>query len=290
MRLSCGDSTFPKLTHPTALEVIADLAIPAVDLCIFHGSSHLAPDTVLTDPVGMAAEVKSHLRSVGLTVADVFAILGPDFETRAVNHPDATERAESRRWFEGILDFARAVQTPGITITPGIPWPNETAEKSMWRSADELNWRSEQAASWGLELSVEPHYQSIVETPEATLRLLDLAPSLTLTLDYAHYVCQGVPEQEVDILLPRTRHLHARQGAIGKMQATHVDGIIDFPRIITALEQLGYAGYFSLEYQWDAWMDCKHADCISETALLRDVFRTTLGLQPLDSPASGHPA
>ncbi len=150
-------------------------------------------------------------------------------------------------------------------------------EAALDRSADELVWRAERAAAADLALSVEPHYQSIVPTPPDVLRLMERAPGVNLTLDYAHFVCQGIDEREIDALIPHTRHIHGRQGAPGLMQVSANDGTINFPRIIRAFEATSFDGYFSLEYQWDDWMDCKNVDCISETVLLRDLFRETLG-------------
>ena len=176
--------------------------------------------------------------------------------------------------FDSTLAFAAEIDSPGITIIPGLPFD----EAALDRSAEELVWRAERAAACGLALSFEPHYESIVPTPSDVLRLMDRAPGVMLTLDYAHFVFQGIDEREVDVLIPHTRHIHGRQGAPGLMQASVADGTIDFARIIRAFEAAGFTGYFSLEYQWDDWMHCKNVDCISETVLLRDLFLETLGV------------
>ena len=276
IELSCADFTFPKLSHEMALRVIADLGIPAVDLGVFARNDWFTPQEILADPAGQAAEAKRQVQAVDLKVAEVFAILVNDLETLCVNHPDREVRDESRRSFELILEFAARVESPGVTVVPGIPWPGESEEDSRARSAEELQWRAERAATEGLELSIEPHDGSIAATPDTALELLRQAPDLTLTLDYAHFVYQGIPEQEVDVLIPRTRHFHGRQAARGVMQATAKDGTLDFPRIIRALQQAGYQGFFCLEYVWDEWLDTNRVDCISETALLRDVFLETV--------------
>ncbi len=106
--LACGDSTFPLLSHAMALAVIADLEIEAVDICAFPNSNHLTPERVHEDPAAAAREVHERVQRAGLRVADVFTLLSGSFEELAVNHPDETVRAESRRRFESTLQFAGA--------------------------------------------------------------------------------------------------------------------------------------------------------------------------------------
>jgi len=55
--LSCGDSTFPLLSHSMALNVMADLEICAVDICVFPGSNHLTLERMQDDPSSAAREV-----------------------------------------------------------------------------------------------------------------------------------------------------------------------------------------------------------------------------------------
>jgi sugar phosphate isomerase/epimerase len=195
------------------------------------------------------------------------------FEVLAINHPDRSVRTESRDIFRHLLEFTLRVDGGGITILPGVPWEGESREDAFQRAADELAWRVRLAAPLGLRVSIEPHWESIAESVEATLELVRAVPGLSLTLDYTHFVFQGIPEREVDALIPYAQHFHGRQGAPGKMQATSQEGTIDYERIIRRLESDGYRGFFSLEYFWDDWADSKKVDCISETALLRDLFR-----------------
>ena len=59
------------------------------------------------------------------------------------------------------------------------------------------------AANVGVVMSVEAHLGSIIPTPQAARRLLDLVPGLTLTLDYTHFTYQGIPDAEVEPLMER---------------------------------------------------------------------------------------
>jgi sugar phosphate isomerase/epimerase len=56
------------------------------------------------------------------------------------------------------------------------------------------------------------------------------------------------------------------------MQLPTGEGEIDFARLARTLGEHGYEGYLTLEYQWEEWLDCHRVDCVSETALLRDVL------------------
>jgi hydroxypyruvate isomerase len=270
-RLSCADSAFPKLSHDAALAVISDLAIGAVDICVFAGYEHTPPEAVIGDPKGAADAVLRRLERTPLVVADVFAILRPTFEDLAVNHPDQEVRRESRSHFQRVIDFAQRIDAPGLTIQPGMAFAGVDPKRSLGVAAAELRHRATIAGEAGLRLSIEPHYQSIVETPGKTLELLEQAPEVSLSLDYSHFVFQGISQDEVDALVPYSGHVHLRQAAPGVMQARAEEGSIDFQRVTEKLNAGGYRGYLALEYQHEEWLDCQRVDCISETAALRDI-------------------
>jgi sugar phosphate isomerase/epimerase len=279
VRLSCVDSAFPKLSHPAALAVIKDLGIPAVDVCVFAGYDHTQLDRVIDDPEGEADVVRRRLDDLDLEVADAFAILGAStFEDLAINHPEEEVRRDSMHCFGQLLRFARRLGASGLTILPGTTFDGIDESQSLELAAAELRARAELAAAVNVPLSVEPHFGSIVQTPASTLRLVELAPEVGLTLDYSHYVYQGIEPDAVDALLPYTRHFHVRPAAPGAIQARADEGTIDFVRIRDELVARGYSGWFALEYQWEEpWepgaMDFTRVDCISETIAIRDLLR-----------------
>jgi sugar phosphate isomerase/epimerase len=268
-RLSCADSAFPRLTHTGSLDVIRDLGISAVDVCVFSGYDHNPPETVLPDPAAAADRVGGRLAERGLVVSDVFAIVGDSFEALAPNHPDAAVREESRRVFDGCLEFARRLGSPGLTILPGLPFDDD----GMARAATELEERARRAAAAGLRLAVEPHLESVVSTPARTLELLERTELVGVALDLSHFAFQGIAQEESYPLLPRTHHVHLRQGGPDVVQARVAEGTIDFRALRDRLLDDGYEGYFALEYQWEeGWHDFTRVDCIAETADMRDLM------------------
>ena len=57
--LACADFTFPLLPHDRVLALIAALEIPAVDIGLFEGRSHLQPSTEFQDPGRAARALRS---------------------------------------------------------------------------------------------------------------------------------------------------------------------------------------------------------------------------------------
>jgi sugar phosphate isomerase/epimerase len=274
LKLSCADSTFPRLSHEASLTVIKDLGITAVDVCSFTGYRHTPPETVLADPDHAADAVAARLDRLGLTVADVFMILGESFEEYAQNHPDRGVRDKALEYFEQFVRFARGLEAPGLTILPGTTFEELGEEGSLELAASELNRRADIAGEAGLRLAFEPHYGSVAETPARALELVERTPDVGFALDYSHFVYQGIPVEEVDPLLERTHHFHVRQAAPGVIQARTHEGVVDFVRIRDTLLANGYTGYFALEYQWeDGWLDFSRVDCIAETADMRDLLQ-----------------
>jgi sugar phosphate isomerase/epimerase len=277
VKLACADDTFRLLRpHRAALELVAALGVEGVDLFLAGNRSSIRPEDVRDDVAGTAERISADLHATGLAPSDVFVIPWSDLETMAPNHPDAAERERSRGLFRDMLELAARLGAPGLTILPGIHWPRESHADSFGRAAEELAWRSEQARREGLRFSVEPHVGSVAETPALAVALVEAAPGLEVTLDYSHFVRQGLQEEAADVLAHHARHVHVRGGTPERIQASIRENTIDFERMLGVLEDAGYEGYLTLEYVWLQWERCNECDNLSETILLRDRLRAAL--------------
>ena len=270
VELTCTSFSFPLLSFEDACKVISLLCIPAVDLGAHAGGGHLEPEAIEADPAATIDRVQRALAAADLRAADLFPTFGHGFRDRPVNAPDAATRQANRRRFESFVALATAVQAPGITLLPGVPWDELGADGSFDLSAQTLREYVDIAGSAGLRLSVEPHLESIVEAPERALELVERVPGLKLTLDYSHFLAQGIEPQRVHPLVPSAGHFHARQAAPGRLQAPASEGTLDFLDIVDRLKQANYDGYLCVEYTWQTWRDCNTLDVISESILLRD--------------------
>ena len=286
MKLACADDTF-RLLRPyrAVLDLVAALGVEAVDLFLAGNRSVIRPEDVRDDVAGAVARVGADLAAVGLKVSDVFVLPWTHLETMAPNHPDAEERERSRALFRDMLELAVRLEAPGLTILPGIEWPDDPA--SFDRAVEELAWRAEQARREGLRFSVEPHVGSVVATPALARSLAEAAPGVEMTLDYSHFVRQGLAEEEADVLIPYTRHVHVRGASTRRVQESIRENTLDFERIVGALRAGGYDGYLTLEYVWLEWEGCHECDNLAESILLRDRLRAALAGEHWSYPDVG---
>ena len=109
------------------------------------------------------------------------------------------------------------------------------------------------------------------------LELLRLAPSLKLTLDYAHFVCLGYRQEEIDALAPHAAHVHVRQARPGVLQAKLSQGTLNFAAMLGVLHDAGYDGYLSVEWVHQDYMETLYDDVLTETIQARDALRAWLG-------------
>jgi sugar phosphate isomerase/epimerase len=173
-----------------------------------------------------------------------------------------------------MLELAVRLEAPGLTILPGIEWPGDPG--SFDRATEELGRRAEEARREGLRFSVEPHVGSVVAAPELAQQLAEAAPGIEMTLDYSHFVRQGLPEESADMLSPFTRHVHVRGASERRVQESMRENTLDFERIVGALDAAGYDGYLTLEYVWLEWEHCHECDNLAESILLRDRLHAAL--------------
>ncbi|MGC2333050.1 MAG: TIM barrel protein [Candidatus Acidiferrales bacterium] len=274
IRLAVADYSFPKLPWDQALRLAKDLGVEAVDIGLFVGRSHLRPEQEFSDPAKAAARVSAALRTSDLQLADVFGQPGAVFEEKAVNHPDINQRKQAADFYWRLLEFAVRCNAKHVSLLPGVHFETESYEDSLKRCADELAWRVESAARIGIILAVEPHIGSITPSPIEAKRLVDQTSGLTLTLDYSHFTCQGIPDQEIEPLLTVTSHFHARCACKGKLQASLKENTIDYRRVLRGMSKLGYRHYVALEYVWMEFMRCNELDILTETVGLRDWLRS----------------
>lgn len=276
MELTCTSFSFPLLSFEDALKVVALIGIPNVDVGAHQGGCHIQPAEIEESPQIVAERIRRATAQAGLRVSDLFATFGDGFRDRPVNSLNPEEREANFRRFRALVQVAKGVDAKGITLLPGVVWDEIGEDESFEVAARELRRLLRVAHDAGLRLSVEPHLESVVEPPDRALALIEAVPGLQLTLDYSHFIASGYEPDDVHPLLRYAGHFHARQARRGHLQASHRDGTLDFPDIVSRLRAVGYRGDICLEYTWQEWRGANNVDVLMESVLLRDLLRPLL--------------
>jgi sugar phosphate isomerase/epimerase len=280
VKLACDDFGWPGLRPEFVFDLIREMGLEGVSLGFFGGGTPRDPQLIASDPEGWAERIAGELGARDLAAADAFFVPAADLVGGAVNHPDAAQVHEGEVLFDAFLVFARRLGAPGVTVLPGLLFDGESWEAALDRSAEGLRRRVEKAGEAGLRLSVEPHIVStspyagsVIDTPAKVEELLERVPGLELTLDYGHFNVQGIPDREIEPLIPHARHFHMRGGAKGMVQTTFEDNVTDFGRVLDVMAAVGYDGWVEFEYVHDSRPGCSSCDNIQETMKFRDFVR-----------------
>ncbi len=259
MKLTVTSWSFPACTLAEAWGVARALGFRAMDLGLLHGAA-LDRGRIIADPVAAAKALD------GIVASNLYWLFGGDVVENAVSDPAARLRNEAE--FSQVCRFAREAGCPSIFVLPGVTGPG-----AFDAAAAGLRGLLAVADAQGVMLTVEPHVGGILGSPTDALRMLAAVPGLRLALDYAHFVCLGYRQEEIDVLAPHAGHVHVRQARPGALQAKWGEGVLDFTAMVEVLRHAGYQGYLSVEYVHQGYMNTLFDDVLTETVRMRDHLR-----------------
>jgi sugar phosphate isomerase/epimerase len=272
---TCVTFSFAALPFERAVKVIGLLDLDKVDVDCYASNKHVPSGEVRRDPVAAADRIRRATEEAGLGVSQLFFTFGMGFADRPANAPSAADRADNAEVGRAMARCARACGASALTTLPGVIWPELGPDRSLDLAVEGLRTLVAIAQDAGLPLNIEPHFDSVVETPERTRALTDAVPGLGLTLDYSHFLGKGFGPEDVHPLIPLARHFHARHASRGHLQTSYRETVLDFKDIYGRLRAAGYGGDLCLEPTpaGEGWGGGKEVDVLGEVAGLRDLFR-----------------
>lgn len=259
-RISCSEYSFPSVRgHANRIGIVRLLGFESVDIGLF-----VEADLDLSS-VGKAltTELADALEIHELSCSDVFFTAGASFEETAPNQRDRDRRTSGRRQFTAVVEIAATLAAPGITILPGVIWP-EDARTGWAVCVEELRWRVEEGARQHVSVGFEPHIGSIVSTPELALSLIEAVPGLRVTLDLSHFDVQDIPAERSLALAPHARHVHVRAARPGAIQVRWSQNESEIEALVRSLAENGYGGDVCVEYVPMPKWRCDEMDVVSE--------------------------
>jgi sugar phosphate isomerase/epimerase len=192
----------------------------------------------LKEPEAYGREIKAQLP---LPISNLYHLFGGSLAERNLASPD--HRAENLTDFRQVLKFCRAAGSPTVFILPGVINGAQTAQAGAQRDSGIPGshwWRRDRSR---VDVCVEPHVHSYLETPSLTAEMCARASGVKLALDYAHFAVSGYRQEEIDMLIPWLGHAHLRQARPGALQAKMEQGTLNFPAMFAAFRESGFAGY-----------------------------------------------
>lgn len=267
MRLSLPSWSLPVCTLAEGVAIAKAIGLDGIDLG-YRYKAGIDRARVLADPDGYGAELRAALP---VPVANHWHLFGVDRTHRHLAGPVEPRNLDDLR---PVLRFCAAVGTPTLMLLPGMIDPGQSRSKAMAAAIAALEPMLALADGTGVTLAVEPHVHAWLETPAMALALVRALPGLKLTLDPAHFICLGHPQDQIEALCPHAAHVHLRQARPGVLQCRLDDGTLNFPAFLAALRDAGYGGWLAIEYLNQPYMETTRDDVVHETVRLRDLVRS----------------
>jgi sugar phosphate isomerase/epimerase len=269
MKLSLTSWSFPACNLSEVTGIARALGIEFIDLSYFYASG-LNRTALLEQPEKLAAE----LEVMGVQASNLYHLFGAGLEDR--NLALGSSLPENLKDFKKVVRFCQHAKIPSVMVLPGVINPGQSRLAALEQSATSLQALLPIAQTAGITLAIEPYVHSYLESPSLTLELLARVKGLKLVLDYAHFVCLGYRQEEIDVLAPHAAHVHLRQARMGALQSKLEQGTINFPALLGTLRESGFDGFLALEYVHQDYMGTLFDDVLTETVKLRDLVRRFL--------------
>lgn len=257
MQLSVLTKLFGDRSVEEACEVAADLGFDAVEL--MGRDPHFGPETTDAE----AEALRDHLDDLGLDVSCVASYTGGYLNKGPAERENELERLER------FCELAQIVGCPRVRHGPGGPPEHRATDEDYDEAIEWMRRACDAAAGYDVELLVEIHSLTVVESAEAAVRLLEGVDrdNLGAMHDAGNmYISRkGFGEQSVETLGEHLAHVHVKDELRVADEARGTfeletpageelfqprllgDGAVDHGPLFSALHDAGYDGYVTLE-------------------------------------------
>lgn len=230
-----------------AAEIFADIGFPAIEIICtneYKCSVH----------IGWSSQSRRQLRDhlAGLTMKSV--CLTPYLKT--INSFDAELRKACMEEGREVVRLAHDLECGGVRILAGMDVDADREMQAVSILVESLGELAAFADSYGVELWVENHMNSLAYSAAATLRIVEQvnAPNVGIVYDQANLIeMEAEPwEDALSLQAPYIRHVHIKDAVWeprGRQAKLLGQGQVPWPEICEALNESGYKGYFCHEYE-----------------------------------------
>jgi len=249
-----------------ALDVAKDLGFDAVEL--WGREPHISEK--FDENRVQAARRMIEDRGLELCCLGSYVVFGP-----------VRTRAEELVELEDTLYTARCLRAPLVRV-----WASDigsaTATKRQWdQTTSQIQEACDRAARLGLVLVAAMHDDTLTDTADSSLRLLEQVdrPNFKLAFEVSHRPIAESPQERLLRVVDHIAHIHVRNfAAYAKENGERASwapisaGLVDYFPLLDALAEHGYHGCYALEFAWREG-NSKRESLAQDLAYLKSLFR-----------------
>ena len=221
-----GDDRVIERPLAELLPIVADAGYDGVEIWDPH---------VADMDASQLAEVRSQLDELNLSVP----MLSPYF-----NFTESEETAaQSVRDGLAVLDRARLLGARAIRCFTGRVGSADADEDQWSRTAASLQTLADASADDGIGWCLETHGRNLTDTIDSNLRLLEMTARTNVRLIFQPSTFGEDHLRATDALAAHAAHVHGNDYGGDK---------IDWPAVVARLNEVGFDGYFSVEWMGES--------------------------------------
>jgi L-ribulose-5-phosphate 3-epimerase len=200
-------------------------------------------------------------RKMGLAISGLCSFL---FWPYSLTHNDPERRQEGIELALKMVRAARLLETPNLLVVPGavyIPWleneapvPPEVCDR---RAREAVRRLIPEAAKAGVLLNIENIFANgFLHSPQELIEFVESFKSdhVRVHFDTGNIMQYHFPEHWIKLLGKRIANVHVKEYS-KKVHEFNLhafrpllDGTVNWPAVLEALDQAGYRGYLTFEY------------------------------------------
>lgn len=173
---------------------------------------------------------------------------------KPLSDPSAAVRKEGLDGLLLALRDAKAYGASSVLLVPAVVNKQVSYADAYTRSQAEIRKALPLASELGVKIAIENVWNQFLLSPLEAARYIDEfeSPAIGWHFDIGNVINTGFPEQWIRILGPRIQKLHIKEysrarrdktGPSSGFQVSFLEGDNDWPAIMTALDEIGYAGW-----------------------------------------------
>ena len=208
-------------------------------------------------------------RKIGIEISGLCSFL---FWPYSLTSADPARRKKGIEIFGQMISAAQALGTKNLLVVPGavyIPWlpelepvPNDVCDRRAREAIRKMLPAAEKA---GVLLNVENIFgNGYLLSPAEMIEFVDSfqSPNVQVHFDTGNIMQYQFPEHWIRLLGKRIKNVHCKE--YSKRAGTEftldnfrplLDGTVNWPAVVEALDKVGYRGYLTFEYfrPFDYW-------------------------------------